>query len=190
MALTYFKRFRMELCLSAGDFSAVSLPDGYQFYPWDGADTDQHAAVKYHSFIGEIDSDVFPCLGDLDGCSRLMGEIAGKEGFLPEATWLLGWQVSPGLPVEYCGTIQGIRDRNGNGAIQNLGITPSHRGQGLGRALLYKALAGFQIAGMRRAVLEVTTKNAAAVGLYKQTGFRRVRTLYKAVDLQRDAVGV
>ena len=46
-----------------------------------------HADVKYLSFRTEIDANVFPCLGDCDGCLRLMHEIRQKPGFLPEATW-------------------------------------------------------------------------------------------------------
>ena len=47
-----------------------------------------HAEAKYQSFRDEIDADVFNCLGELDGCQRLMEEISLKDGFLPEATWL------------------------------------------------------------------------------------------------------
>jgi ribosomal protein S18 acetylase RimI-like enzyme len=41
---------------------------------------------------------------------------------------------------------------------------------------------GFQEAGLRRAYLEVTAENNAAVQLYRSLGFRRAKTLYKAVD--------
>ena len=45
--------------------------------------------AKYLSFHSEIDANVFPCLGEYDGCVRLMQEISRKDGFLPEATWLV-----------------------------------------------------------------------------------------------------
>jgi len=61
-------------------------------------------------------------------------------------------------------------------------VIPSHRGIGLGRALVHRTLAGFQEAGLRRAYLEVTAENNAAVQLYRSLGFRRAKTLYKAVD--------
>ena len=68
-----------------------------------------HAEAKYHSFRNGIDSHVFACLGEHEGCIRLMREISQKEGFLPGATWLAA---TDGFdqPVEYCGTIQGIRN--------------------------------------------------------------------------------
>jgi ribosomal protein S18 acetylase RimI-like enzyme len=78
--------------------------------------------------------------------------------------------------------VQGVMDRGPMGAIQNLGVIPSHRGQGLGRALIRRALGGFYQAGLRRAYLEVTAENACAIKLYREVGFRRAKTLYKAVD--------
>ena len=46
-------------------------------------------APKFSSFCYEIDANVFPCLGNREGCYRLMREIARRDGFLPNATWLL-----------------------------------------------------------------------------------------------------
>ena len=59
-----------------------------------------------------------------------MAEIAGKPGFLPEATWLVIRSNNPIGRLEYCGTVQGVRDERGVGAIQNLGVVgrlPSRR---------------------------------------------------------------
>ena len=105
-----------------------------------------------------------------------MREIRRKPGFLPGATWLIA------CPEGYVGTVQGVMDRGPIGAIQNLGVIPAYRGLGLGRALVRRALRGFYQAGLRRAYLEVTAENAAAVQLYRSLGFRRAKTLYKAVD--------
>ena len=58
-------------------------------------------------------------------------------------------------------------DRGPIGAIQNLGVVPAYRGMGLGRALVRQALDGFYQAGLRRAYLEVTAENSAAVQLYR-----------------------
>ncbi len=187
MPVTYIKRFRMETPLTGVEFSTAPLPDGYQLHAWRPDLLAEHADVKYRSFSGEIDSDIFPCLGDPEGCHRLMNEISKKRGFLPEATWLLSWQGGRGGPHEYCGTIQGIRDRGDYGAVQNLGITPEHRGQGLAAVMLVQALQGFQQAKLRRCYLEVTAQNYNAICLYKRFGFVRTRTAYKAVERQRPA---
>ncbi|HUS38259.1 MAG TPA: GNAT family N-acetyltransferase [Pirellulales bacterium] len=186
-AVTYFKRFRMEAYLNGRDLPSLSLPAGYDLHPWHPELLAEHADAKYRSFRGEIDADVFPCLGSADGCYRLMKEISNKRGFLPESTWLLSWQGEYGEPREYCGTIQGIRDRGGYGGVQNLGIAPGHRGQGLAAIMMNRALCGFRFAGLQRAYLEVTARNGGAIRLYERLGFIRVRTVYKAVDVQRRA---
>ncbi|MCA9175756.1 MAG: GNAT family N-acetyltransferase [Planctomycetales bacterium] len=157
------------------------LPERYQLTPWHPDLVDIHAEVKFQSFRFELDANVFPCLGDRDGCRRLMREISRRESFLPGATWLLEYGGAAG--VETCGTVQGVIDRHGMGAIQNLGIIPRHRSQGLGTQLLGAALNGFRNAGLSRAYLEVTAQNVGAVRLYERLGFSRVKTVYKAVDV-------
>jgi len=181
MDLTYFKRYRMEIDLSGRDLS-VAVPAGYVFLPWDESMLEEFSLAKYRSFRGEIDSNVFPCLGELAGCRRLMGEISRKQGFLPEATWLAVYAPGGQEQPEYCGTVQGIRDRAGLGAIQNLGIAPAHRDCGLGTSLLFRALEGFRQAGLSRVYLEVTAQNDGAIRLYHRLGFTMVRTVFKAAE--------
>jgi ribosomal protein S18 acetylase RimI-like enzyme len=183
MALTYFKRYRMEIDLAGRDFSRPSLPEGYRLFPWDRSLMEIHAEVKYLSFRDEIDANVFPCFSELGGCQRLMGEIVRKEGFLPEATWLVACDSGDSSRLEYCGTIQGLRDRSGMGAVQNLGITPAHRGRNLGTHLLHRALDGFRRVGLSRVYLEVTADNEGAIRLYHRLGFVAVKTVYKAVEV-------
>jgi len=183
MSVSYFKRFRMELDLRGRRFHPIPVPSGYRLVPWSPELLAAHAEAKYLSFHGEIDADVFACLGELPSCYRLMEEISGRDGFLPEATWLAEYVHDDPNHIEFCGTIQGIRATSRYGGIQNVGVTPSHRGGGLGTALLMAAAAGFQQIGLQRAYLEVTAQNDRAVQLYKRLGFRRTKTLYKAVDL-------
>lgn len=183
MGLTYFKRYRMDFDLAKLAPPVTGLPGTYRLIPWRASLRDAHADTKYRSFRFEIDANVFPCLGDREGCRRLMDEITGRKGFLREATWLAAYQASLADPLEYCGTIQGIRDGNGVGSIQNVGITPEHRGIGLGTHLLYSALSGFASLSLRRATLEVTAQNCGAYRLYRRYGFQTVKTVYKAVEV-------
>jgi len=177
---TYFKRFRMDADLAACR-PARPLPPGYRFVSWNEALLDVHARTKFRSFRSELDATVFPCLGDLEGCRRLMREIRGKPGFLPTATWLVVCNDQMG-ELEWCGTIQGVVDRFGVGSIQNIGVVPVQRGRGLGTCLIEQALAGFRGHGLRRASLEVTAGNSRAVRLYQRLGFRKAKTVYKMVD--------
>jgi ribosomal protein S18 acetylase RimI-like enzyme len=176
MAITYYKRFRMEIDLRArGRLRAPRLEAPFAWVPWAESLMMDHAEVKYQAFHNELDSLVFPCLSDRSGCQRLMREIRRKPGFLPEATWLIDG------PDGYCGTIQGVVDR-GTGSIQNVGIVPEYRGRGLGHALVAQSLSGFCRAGVERVYLEVTAENSGAVRLYRDLGFQKLKVLYKAVD--------
>ena len=180
MSSTYFKRFRMEADLT-GHRLPAALPVGYRFVPWNEAVIDVHARTKFRAFRDEIDALVFPCLGELEGCRRLMREIRNKAGFLPAATWLVACG-DTASSLQWCGTIQGVMERARTGMIQNVGVVPGHRGIGLGSCLIGHTLAAFRAAGMRTAALEVTADNPGAVRLYQRLGFRRTKTIYKTCD--------
>jgi ribosomal protein S18 acetylase RimI-like enzyme len=202
MAVTYFKRYRMELRLDllATKFTgSCDLVPGFCMLPWSPQLLNRHAEVKCASFRNEIDAHVFPCLGDLDGCRQLMREISGRKNFVPEATWLIcrepgtresNWGIrdSRGNKTEVvgqaCGTVQGLLSSRREGAIQNLGVHPECRDLGLGSVLLQHALEGFRQVGCRYVNLEVTVQNTAAIRLYERFGFQRVETLFKVADVQ------
>jgi GNAT superfamily N-acetyltransferase len=176
-AIAYFKRYKMEVDLH--DLPPAGLPPGYQCVPWSPDLVGAHAEALFACFDQEIDANVFASLSNRSGCLNLMTELSRKSNFLPEATWLL---VGPAGP---CGTVQGVRERKGMGAIQNLGITGPYRGQGLGEGLLLQSLHGFRRWGLAHAMLEVTAQNETAIRLYRRVGFRRAKTVYKAVPAQR-----
>jgi len=206
MNLQYVKRYRMELdlrrwrqpcawsCSPSQSHSKnsqslrIELPVDYRLLTWHPALVQAHAEVKYASFRGEIDALLFPCLGELEGCERLMSEIEARDGFLPEGTWLaesmgvVGSMGVAGSASEYCGTIQAIRTHKDKANIQNIGVAPYHRGRGIGTALILASLLGLHHLGIRKVGLEVTAENEGAVRLYRQLGFRTARTLYKGVD--------
>lgn len=187
MGLTYIKRFRMEVDLAERDLSTPPMPPGYSLIPWDPILLRSHAETKFESFRFEMDVHVFPCLGDRNGCYNLMTDITRKESFVPTATWLAAYRPENGDgrlgAVEFCGTIQGLRDPRGVGSIQNIGVTPAHRGKNIGSAMIVQSLAGFRQAGLNRVYLEVTAQNDAAVRLYQRLGFVKTRIVYKAIEV-------
>ena len=178
-----FHRFRMQIDLHSIALDEPELPPGYRWQPWLPAQLERHALAKWKCFRSEIDSLVFPCLGNLTGCRKLMSEITRQKFFIPESTWLVVYQPEPQWPSEDCGTIQGVRRNRKLGAIQNVGITPHHRGIGLGRALVMKSLIGFKQAKLRHVCLDVTARNHSAISLYRAVGFRIVKTMIKTVDV-------
>ena len=181
MAFTYFKRYRMELDLRRWAEPPLEPPPGYRLLAWDPALVRAHADVKYRCFQHELDANIFPCFGSRDGCYRLMREISRREGFVPQATWLLVHSGPRG--DDYCGTIQSVREGTDLASLQNIGITPEHRGRGLGTVLIRRALAGLREAGVGRVYLEVTAQNDGAIRLYGRLGFAKVRVLYKTQEL-------
>ena len=182
MPLTYYKRYRMEFDFRRGSLPAPELPEGYRWVPWHGSLRDAHANVKFSSFRNEIDSQVFVCLSDLPGCRRLMDDIADHEGFVSAATWMVCFEGNVFHGPVMCGTIQGLRHTKCVGAIQNVGVVSEHRGFGLGRALIMRSLLGFHSVGVQRVYLEVTAANERAVQLYRELGFRLIRTRYREVE--------
>jgi ribosomal protein S18 acetylase RimI-like enzyme len=63
-------------------------------------------------------------------------------------------------------------------------VADTHRGRGIGRALLAAAIARLQAtAGLAQVTLSVTTSNRAAVGLYESFGFTRYGRLPDAIRL-------
>ena len=183
MALTYFKRYRMEIDLTRPLFEPPELPPGYALRPWDDALLEAHAQAKFRCFRHELDVNVFPSLGVLDGCLRLMRDITQGAEFLGGATWLLEFLPPGAAQPEYCGTIQGVRLRPGVGSLQNIGVAPEHRGRGLGSVLVYRSLCGFRDADCCRVTLEVTANNLGAIRLYRRLGFRTARIVYKTLDV-------
>ncbi|RZL32721.1 MAG: N-acetyltransferase [Rubrivivax sp.] len=63
-------------------------------------------------------------------------------------------------------------------------VADTHRGRGIGRALLAGAIARLQAtSGVAQLTLSVTASNRAAVGLYESVGFHRYGRLPDAIRL-------
>lgn len=177
----FLKRFRFEVDLGDADLPRPHLPEGYSWTAWHPAIIGDHAAIKYESFRDEMDCQIFLALRTLQGCRDLMHSIMIHSGFLPQATWLIQFDGNDFRPATACGTIQGLQMSSTLGSIQNVGITPEHRGYGLGRALLLKCLHGFRSSGLTRAYLDVSAENRNAIALYRSVGFKYVKTSYKEI---------
>ena len=172
-AVSYFKRYKMEVDLH--ELPPPALPPGFRWLPWG----DEQLAGPRRGPVRELSpGNRRGGLSQPGQSRRLRHAHDGRQprlNFLAEATWLA---VGPAGP---CGAIQGLHERGGVGAIQNVGVAPPWRGRGIGEALVLQALHGFRRAGLGRGLLEVTAQNEIAQRLYRRLGFRRTRTLYKAV---------
>ncbi len=176
--IRHYKRLRMQLDLRRL-LEDPQLPDGYQFVPWQPQFQERHAQVQWRAFRNDVDGQLFLCLSNLSGCRRLLRDTVHHSQFSEYGTWLVQFRPSPDWPADDCAMIQGLVRTGMTAAIQNLGVVPEHRGYGVGKAVLLKALHGLRSCGARRATLEVTANNHHAVCLYLTLGFQVVRVLYR-----------
>jgi len=183
MAVVYFKRYRMQIDLRQRRLDKTPLPAHYRLHPWQPRLLYAHAEAKHKSFRNELDANVFPCLANSEGCTRLMTEISNRQGFVPEATWLATFANPLTSKRENCATVQGIRDQFDVGAIQNIGVVQEHRSKGIGSIIVERCLRGFQLAGVNFVTLEVTVQNTGAIRLYERLGFEIHKTVFKVVEL-------
>lgn len=179
MAVIFFKRLRMQIDLHTRQFARSVPPPDYDLHPWQEKLLEAHADAKSRSFRDELDANLFPSLAEPDGCLRLMNEISCRQGFVPQATWLITFRDPKTGRQENCGTVQGIHEQYDIGAIQNIGVSRNHRGRGLGSLIINQCLQGFQQVGIRYVTLEVTAHNTGAIRLYERIGFRIQRIVFK-----------
>ncbi len=181
-AITYFKRYRMQIDLREG-IQDPPESENYHFLCWNDNLVAAHAEAKFRSFRNELDANVFRCLGNADGCYRLMKEISSRDNFVPEATWLARFKHPRTGRIENCGTIQGLRIKPDVASIQNVGVVASHRGKQVGAGIMMRSLHGFHSVGVRFVTLEVTVHNTKAIRFYQRLGFRVLRTVYKSTEV-------
>jgi len=75
-----------------------------------------------------------------------------------------------------------LRNSRSLGIIWSVGVLPSHRGIGLGKALVVKTISHLSGLGARRIGLFVDEENVVAYGLYRKLGFK---TVEKSLILRR-----
>lgn len=72
------------------------------------------------------------------------------------------------------------------GYITNVAVSPEHRREGVGRALLEVFLRFGRESGLRFLTLEVRAGNEAAIGLYESCGFREAGRRKNYYDAPRE----
>ncbi|MDQ3823770.1 MAG: GNAT family N-acetyltransferase [Actinomycetota bacterium] len=99
-------------------------------------------------------------------------EVFGREHFDPTLTWV----ASEGDAIVGA-SVCGWKEAGDWGWVGTLGVLPSHRGRGIGAALLHTAFAEFWRRGERRVALGVAADNPSATGLYERAGMRVLYTI-------------
>ena len=73
--------------------------------------------------------------------------------------------------VGWCDVVPNSRPVSTHSGVLGIGVLASHRGQGIGTALMAAALRGAQQFGLTRVELTVRADNTTAIRLYERFGF-------------------
>ena len=79
--------------------------------------------------------------------------------------------VDDGRVVAWCDVSPKTHETLRHSGVLGMGVAASHRGRGVGSALLQATLAAATSKGIRRIELVVRADNAAAIALYERRGF-------------------
>ena len=146
--MVYIRRMKKE------DIPGVLAVEEASFStPWKRADFEATLLLPYAHFLVAI-------LDDEEGRRH------GTFGEVREVNLL---DKSEETIVGVCG----LKNIVGTGEISNVGVLPSYRGQGIGKALLAMALHVGGEAGADEFTLEVRAGNKPAIRLYERFGFRQ-----------------
>jgi ribosomal protein S18 acetylase RimI-like enzyme len=96
--------------------------------------------------------------------TELLLAIAGDE--------LVGYALTHVLPVGETFIPDTWRTGERIGELESLSVLPSHRGQGIGSALLDAVDDAFEARGIRDVIVGALAANDAALRLYERRGFR------------------
>jgi ribosomal protein S18 acetylase RimI-like enzyme len=165
---THFTRYFLELALpaalSSGEGKAIA-----RLVPWDSGFTRLVAEVALNSYRDEIDAVICSDYSTAPGCEGYVRSLVENPGcglFLPDASFIaLDTRNVP------CGFIITSRISPGAAMIPQISIQPSHQGQGLGKALMNRALSRLVTLGYRSVSLTVTGENQRALHWYRRLGF-------------------
>lgn len=150
--------WRMRIALDRGDAPSEPVwPAGIQARTFLPGEDDAAA----HALIQEAFSEIPGFVAR--GLEEWRPGAIGRPQFAPSLSWV----------AEEDGRMVGVATCeawDAEGYVALLAAARSHRGRGLGRALLLTSFDGFRSAGMPAASLSVNTANETGKGLYESVG--------------------
>ena len=188
--IRYVKRIIMTLDLVHTHAEEPEIKEDFCWIPWHADLIKTHAQLVHAAFRNDLDGRIFPTFRQYVACENLVSATASARSFVPEATWLIGRRLdtesdSKEDAIEYCAAIQCVKKKRGEGEIQNVSVLPDMRRQGLGRALVLKALEAFRNLGAQSVALEATAENAVAIRMYSSLGFLPTKYFYTESFVER-----
>jgi ribosomal protein S18 acetylase RimI-like enzyme len=149
------------------------LPAGLRLLPWRDDFYESAGELIHRAYLTHVDSQINDQYCSVAGSLRFLHNIVRFPGcgiFDAANSWV--------LREERSGKVQGLllcsHVKHDVGHITQLCVSPSLRGQGLGRALLHRCAAEFVRRGFSGISLTVTEENREARKLYEEYGFEAV----------------
>jgi len=179
-------RLFMELDLRASPSGpAIPLDHSIELIPWSSLYYQVAAELIHAAYTGHIDARINDQYCSLHGSLRFLHNIVRFPGcgvFEAEQSWLLRDRNNGTL----VGMVLCSRVDTEVAHITQLCVAPSHRGRGVGQALLSHVRHTLARTGTAAITLTVTEANHPAVTLYQNAGFR-IRHRFDAMVLERDS---
>jgi len=111
--------------------------------------------------------------------------ISDPEGQIIEPGGQVLFALDDGQPVGCC-ALMALED--GGFEVAKMAVADSHKGRGLGRALMAACLAFAKAAGAPRLYLESNSALAPALGLYRSFGFHEIEPPHPSPYARADVV--
>ncbi len=179
-------RLFMEYDLpSAGSLPHSHLTADVELIPWSSLYYQVAAELIHAAYTGHIDARINDQYCSLHGSLRFLHNIVRFPGcgvFEADQSWLLRDRATSRI----VGMVLCSRVAPDVAHITQLCVAPSHRGRGLGQALLHHATASLAHSRTSAITLTVTEANRPAVILYENAGFH-VRHRFDAMVLERES---
>lgn len=156
----------------------LPVPDGYRLVKWDDRYLNDSTKIIFKANAGTIDQEIIPEYTTYERTVEFVRGIryhGGGASFNTEAS-LIALK-----DKKACGVVLLTSTDDGVGYIPEIAVAEAHRGKGIGKALLYRALTTAFSSKIKQVKLTVTGSNKAAVSLYKAVGFRVTHNLLAAV---------
>jgi len=153
-----------------GHSAALNLPPHVALLPWSAAHYQAAAELIHESYLDHIDARINDQYCSLHGSLRFLHNIVRFPGcgvFDPNESWVLRDTITDAL----VGMVLCSRVADDVAHITQLCVSPSRRGDGLGRLLLQHCTNHLAQSNFAAITLTVTEANHPAVKLYHDSGF-------------------
>ena len=171
--LRAYPRWFMEVPAEDAFQLPAREPAGIAIMPWIEARQDDSARLVAAAYRGHVDSDINDQYRSPAGARRFLSNIVQYPGcgtfFAPASCSAVG--AAGDSRGALCGISLSSLVAERTGHITQICVAPSHRGMGVGYALLRRSLLALAEHGCNRVSLTVTAANQGAVRLYQQMGF-------------------